>query len=108
VNINSSQGWLCGLHTSSSSSSSSSKKAVAHAAAAAAAAPAGHRTSHGSLSTAHGPSSYELAAEKMSDREILSTLAQHLWPKGRNSSIRICSTHGCSCAAAAGLLITAG
>jgi hypothetical protein len=75
----SSHGWLCGLHTSSSSSS---KKGVTHAAAAAAAAPAGHAGSHGSLSAAHGPSSYELAAEKMSDREILATLAQHLWPKG--------------------------
>jgi hypothetical protein len=27
-------------------------------------------------------SSYELAAEKMTDREILGSLAQHLWPKG--------------------------
>lgn len=37
---------------------------------------------HGSSAAAHGMSSYELAAEKMSDREILATLAQHLWPKG--------------------------
>jgi hypothetical protein len=35
------------------------------------------------VSAAHGMSSYELAAEKMSDREILTTLAHHLWPKGR-------------------------
>ena len=40
---------------------------------------AGH---HGSAAAAHGMSSYELAAEKMTDREILGTLAQHLWPKG--------------------------
>jgi hypothetical protein len=30
----------------------------------------------------HGPTNYELAAEKMSDRQILSTLATYLWPKG--------------------------
>jgi hypothetical protein len=29
-----------------------------------------------------GVSTYELAAERMTDREILATLAQHLWPRG--------------------------
>lgn len=58
---------------SSGSSSSTSPGSKQHAPAAA---------GHGSLPAALGPSSYELAAEKMSDREILATLANHLWPKG--------------------------
>jgi hypothetical protein len=63
---------------------------VAHAAAGHATAAAGHDPSHGSLSAALGPSSYELAAEKMSDREILATLAQHLWPKGKQGQSAAC------------------
>lgn len=63
--------WSSGFHSSSSSSSTGKKQAAAATAA------------HGSSATALGMSSYEIAAEKMSDREILSTLAHHLWPKGK-------------------------
>lgn len=78
---NSSLSWSAGFHTSSTTSTSSSsgkKQAAASTAASAAASTA----APGSTSPALGMSSYELAAEKMSDREILGTLAQHLWPKG--------------------------
>eukprot|EP00878_Enallax_costatus_P011520 GHUV01012026.1.p1 GENE.GHUV01012026.1~~GHUV01012026.1.p1 ORF type:complete len:734 (+),score=173.55 GHUV01012026.1:460-2661(+) len=61
------------FHTSSTSSSNSSSSGKKPAAAITAA--------HGSSAAALGMSSYELAAEKMSDREILGTLAHHLWPK---------------------------
>jgi hypothetical protein len=51
---------------------------------------AGH---HGSAAATHGMSSYELAAEKMTDREILGTLALHLWPKGKISSCPPTAAH---------------
>lgn len=44
---------------------------------------------HGSAVAAHGMSSYELAAEKMTDREILGTLAHHLWPKGMLTAAKL-------------------
>jgi hypothetical protein len=44
-----------------------------------------HAQPHGGAPSALGMSSYELAAERMSDREILATLAQHLWPKGEGA-----------------------
>jgi len=68
------------LHTSAADYSSSSSKQVIPQ----------QLTGHGSSSSAHGPSSYELAAEKMSDKEILTTLAAHLWPKGAVHFSRHC------------------
>lgn len=86
------------FHSDSPGTSGSSVKTAVHAAAAAAADPSQsqqqhaqhspkhhkqHATGHhGSAAAAHGMSSYELAAEKMTDREILGTLAHHLWPRG--------------------------
>ncbi len=52
-----------------------------------------------------GPSDYELAAERMTDPEILSTLAGHLWPKGVTMLwhvICICA-HGNACSFKRGL-----
>lgn len=66
------------FHTSKRSSTSSSDSSSGSTTRPAAAISA----AHGSSATALGMSSYEVAAEKMSDREILSTLAHLLWPKG--------------------------
>ena len=54
------------------------RSAAAAAAAQAAGAAAGAGAAPG---RPHGPSAYEIAAERMSDREILTTLARYLWPR---------------------------
>lgn len=60
----------------SSSSSSSSSQGSSHDK------PSSSRAGGGGGGISGGQSAYELAAERMSDVEILKTLAVYLWPKG--------------------------